>query len=98
MASESKFNYRQTIIGDCGHVCDAWPQIDQLVTGKSFVICDDCTRQQFDIPESERLFVWVRVKPLKKPTAPQKRLPPKPKKVNPFLAMLGQESLFENGE
>ncbi len=59
-------SYTQTVIGDCGHVCEAWPQIGNTLNrakkGTVEVICDICTREKYGIPDEERITVWVKVK------------------------------------
>lgn len=50
-------NYAQSVIGDCGHVCAAWPQV-----GSNKIICDICTAEKYGIDNTEGLSVWVRTK------------------------------------
>jgi hypothetical protein len=35
-------DYAKTVTGICGHVCTAWPQINDRKTGEPTVICDTC--------------------------------------------------------
>jgi hypothetical protein len=88
-------HYNQTCIGDCGHLCGVWPQVTTISGKNPRVICDECTKVQYDIPENERLFIWVAMKPDPKP--PTKRAPRKPAAPKPRTAMqrcLEQAGLF----
>lgn len=90
----SDFNYAQTVLGSCGHVCDGWPVITKLGGGDPWVPCDECTHAQYVIPGDERIGVWVRVADL--PKSVQKKIAPKKavkkkapvKKVQPWDVFL----------
>jgi hypothetical protein len=77
--------YTQTVIGDCGHLCDAWPTVAELGGRNPTVICDICTREKYKIPEADGIAVWVRInKDERPPDAPPKReRKPVAKKVKP---------------
>lgn len=57
----SRYDYSQSAIGICGHVVGTWPQICDPGGHNPVVPCETCTRAQFDIPEDERLTVWVAI-------------------------------------
>lgn len=86
----SEFRYNQTVIGDCGHPCDGWPQLSGIGGTDPHVICDVCTRDHYGIPDCYNFAVWVRVskeRPAdKKPPVKRK---PKPK-VNKAAAFWEQ--------
>lgn len=76
--SAARYN-TETVLGDCGHVCDAWPQVSQQY------ICDTCTREQYALDPDDELTVWVYEKKGSKPKkAPAKKPPAKraPKKAD----------------
>lgn len=75
-----RFDYVQTCIGDCGHVCEAWPQLRPLGGKKDelLVICDTCSRIRYGIGSGEDLFVWVRVE-IPAESKATKKAPAKPR-------------------
>ena len=92
----NEYDYRQPVIGDCGHVCQCWPQVVDIGGRNARVICDDCTRAEYGIEDqNEGLAVWVRIKePPKKepaPRKPKKKTVPKPRNV---LEQIIQDELF----
>lgn len=79
-------DYHQTIIGDCGHVCEAWPLIGHTLSRAkdraAEVICDTCTRERYGIPDEETMTVWVRIKDVDPdPFAMQAEKPPPRKRA-----------------
>jgi hypothetical protein len=68
-------DYLQSVIGDCGHDCDAWPQITSLGSPTQ-VICNTCTREKYGIPDSETISVWVDIREPAKKEKPKRKLSP----------------------
>lgn len=57
----SDYNYAQTVIGSCGHLCEGWPAVYRLGEDIPWVPCTDCTAEQVpDWPAGETPAVWVR--------------------------------------
>lgn len=89
--TRAEFSYTQLCIGDCGHICDAWPLVSRL--GESGqVVCRECTAKEYglDHDEASGLAVWVRVKekntaPKTNTPKPRKRKEPKPNVWDQFM-------------
>lgn len=79
------FRYTQTVIGACGHVCDAWPQVAKLGDREGpQVICDICTREEYGIDAVEQITIWVRIQEEEKKEKPAPKAKPK-KRQSPAL-------------
>ena len=72
-----RYNYVQTVIGDCGHTCDVWPQVRKLGSRRSEYICDECTREQYGIDATEAVWVFGA-----DPEPEDDEQPPKPKRAS----------------
>lgn len=64
--ARSNFDYTQTCIGDCGHVCSAWPVtgIHNFARGKreDWVFCEECTKEKYGLVDADgKLIVYVRL-------------------------------------
>ena len=75
MPRQTDYRYNQTVIGDCGHLCNGWPLVSGIGGSDQRVICEECTRTQYGIEDGETIGVWVRVK-----ERPEKTSSPKPVK------------------
>lgn len=53
-------NYTQLVIGFCGHVVQAWPQV-RPIGGTPEVICEECTEAKWKIGPNDGLSVWVAI-------------------------------------
>lgn len=78
MASRSaSFDYRQSVIGDCGHVCAAWPQFHTLGKSGVEIVCLQCTKERYGVDADAEVVVYVRLpEPEPKPTKPKKERKP----------------------
>jgi hypothetical protein len=88
------YDYHQTLIGDCGHAVEVWPQITDIGGGNPVYLCTECTRAAYAIPESEPLSVWVREKPEPKPRKVTPKKPKPPRKLSPLEQMQLEAGLF----
>lgn len=79
-----RYHYNQTVIGDCGHPCDGWPQLSKLGSSDIRVICKECTIAEYGLDPDihDVLAVWVRVAEDKPKEETVKKRTPKPKKNN----------------
>lgn len=103
--SDVSWQYRQLGFGDCGHVVSTWPQIDVLervskTTGlpgpASYVLCDACTRERYNISGEEE-FIWVRLaKTQADPSVLKavKKAPRKTRPVSPMQLLLQEEGVL----
>lgn len=75
------FNYTQTLIGECGHDCQSWPQIRRLGESGVEVICDTCTLERYQLTGVD-VTVYVRaIEPdEEKEEKPKPKPAPKPRK------------------
>lgn len=70
MAVGRRYDYTASVIGDCGHVCAAWPQFGQLGSSRVEIRCEICTREKYGISDDETLAVYVT--PAEKPAQKEK--------------------------
>lgn len=102
MAQRRSHNYRQTVIGDCGHVCTEWPLVRRLSGGKIqyTVICDTCTAEEYRLNPDERVGIWVRVEnphdkdQLESAPAPRKKTAPKKTTKKIRCSLCGQGHIY----
>lgn len=87
----ANYSYTQLVIGDCGHLCQAWPIIADLGGANPKVVCEDCTAELYGLEEhaATGIAVWVRVKEkpesTKKKSKPRAKKAPKPNMWDQFL-------------
>lgn len=56
----ARAEYLQTVMGDCGHVCDAWPSVARFGDRRGAqYICDTCTRAEYGVEEDYPISRWV---------------------------------------
>lgn len=76
--ARARYNYTASVIGDCGHVCAAWPQYGQLGSSRVEIRCETCTREKYGLSDDETLAVYVVPREEEKPKpAPKKTAKPK---------------------
>lgn len=86
-ARPRRFDYAQTVLGDCGHVCTIWPQSQRFVWSdekkrtvrEQRVICDECTAEENGID----IDVWVTFAKHYSRTDPEEGLLDAPTAVKP---------------
>jgi hypothetical protein len=85
-----RYDYAQSVIGDCGHLCHGWPQLSKLGSSDVRVICTACTIAEYglDPDVDDSLAVWVRVAPDKDTTVK------KPKKSSKKTTHIPQHDLW----
>lgn len=84
----ARVSYTDSVMGICGHVCGTWPQI--LKNGRTWVICDYCTRDAEgrgeELPDGA---IWIMI-PKPEYVVKRKRPTPRPRRRE----VTGQLALF----
>lgn len=100
MARISNGEYTQLGIGDCGHVVEAWPQVQHLGSRFPRVICTDCTLALYGVSVGDGEVAVVNMVRKVKTTPPKEvhkqraRRKPAARMSSVYESFLKQEGLF----